>query len=135
YKCTNRQHKIIAAKIRLEELSNNFDVRYLAARKEYNKEYYYILCGWMSEDDVEKFLKEIEDDDKVFVVVEDDHDAYFGEPPTKLENPKLFKPFEMFVQMYGLPAHNELDPTLFVGITYSLIFGMMFGGLGRGVLL
>ena len=56
-------------------------------------------------------------------------------PPTKLENPKLFKPFEMFVQMYGLPAHNEMDPTVFVGITYSFIFGVMFGDVGQGLLL
>ena len=95
----------------------------------------YILCGWMAEDDVEKFLEEIKDDDKVFVVVEDDHDAYFGEPPTKLENPKLFKPFEMYIQMYGLPAHNEMDPTIFVAITYSFIFGVMFGDVGQGLLL
>ena len=120
---------------RLEELSNNFDVRKLAARMEDKKEDYYILCGWMAEDDVEKFLEEIKDDDKVFVVVEDDHDAYFGEPPTKLDNPKIFKPFEMFVQMYGLPAHNEMDPTMFVGLTYSFIFGAMFGDVGQGLLL
>ena len=132
---SDRAPQLIAARNRLEELSNNFDVRKLAARMEDNKEDYYILCGWMAEDDVEKFLKEVEDDDKVFVVVEDDHDAYFGEPPTKLENPKIFKPFEMFVQMYGLPAHNEMDPTVFVGITYSFIFGVMFGDVGQGLLL
>ena len=132
---SDRAPQLIAAKNRLEELANNFDVRKLAARMEDNKEDYYILCGWMADEDVEKFLDEVKDDDKVFVVVEDDHDAYFGEPPTKLENPKLFKPFEMFVQMYGLPAHNELDPTVFVGLTYSFIFGVMFGDVGQGLLL
>ena len=132
---SDRAPQLIAARNRLEELSNNFDVRKLAARMEDNKEDYYILCGWMAEDDVEKFVKEVEDDDKVFVVVEDDHNAYFGEPPTKLENPKLFKPFEMFVQMYGLPSHNEFDPTVFVGLTYSFIFGVMFGDVGQGLLL
>ena len=30
-------------------------------------------------------------------------------PPTKLKNPALFKPFEMFVEMYGLPAYQEMD--------------------------
>ena len=132
---SGRAPQLIAARNRLEELSNNFDVRKLAARMEDNKEDYYILCGWMAEDDVEKFVKEVEYDDKVFVVVEDDHNAYFGEPPTKLENPKLFKPFEMFVQMYGLPSHNEFDPTVFVGLTYSFIFGVMFGDVGQGLLL
>ena len=49
------------------------------------------------------------------------------QPPTKLKNPKLFKPFEMYIKMYGLPAYNEMDPTWFVALTYSFIFGAMFG--------
>lgn len=132
---SDRAPQLIAARNRLEELANNFDVRKMAARVEDKQEDYYVLCGWMSEDDIEKFLKEIKDDDKIFVVVEDDHDTYFGEPPTKLENPRIFKPFEMFVQMYGLPSHNEMDPTVFVGLTYSFIFGVMFGDVGQGLLL
>ena len=132
---SDRAPQLIAAKNRLEELSKNFDIRKMAARMKDSQDDSYILCGWMAEDDVEKFLEEIKDDDKVFVVVEDDHDAYFGEPPTKLENPKLFKPFEMYIQMYGLPAHNEMDPTIFVAITYSFIFGVMFGDIGQGLLL
>ncbi|WP_334159632.1 V-type ATP synthase subunit I [Muricomes intestini] len=127
--------RLIAAKNRLEELANNFDVRKMAARMENKKEDYYILCGWMAEDDVEMFLQEVKNDDKIFVVVEDDRDTYFGEPPTKLENPKIFKPFEMFVRMYGLPSHDEIDPTIFVGLTYSFIFGVMFGDVGQGLLL
>lgn len=127
--------QLLAARNRLEELSNNFDVRKMAARMEDNQEDYYILCGWMSEEDVDKFQKEIENDDKVFLVVEDDRDTYFGAPPTKLKNPKVFKPFEMYVQMYGLPAHDEMDPTIFVGLTYSFIFGAMFGDVGHGLLL
>lgn len=127
--------RLVAARNRLEELAHNFDVRKMAARVADKKEDYYILCGWMADDDVEKFMEEAKDDDKIFIVVEDDHDSYFGEPPTKLENPKIFKPFEMFVRMYGLPAHGEIDPTVFVGITYSFIFGVMFGDVGQGLLL
>ena len=131
----DRAAQLVAARNRLEELAQNFDIRKMAARMKDEKDDYYILCGWMAEDDVNKFVEEVKDDDKVFVVVEDDHDAYFGEPPTKLENPKVFKPFEMFIQMYGLPAHNEMDPTVFVGLTYSFIFGVMFGDVGQGLLL
>ena len=48
-KCSpTRAPQLIAARNRLEELSNNFDVRKLAARMEDNKEDYYILCGWMA---------------------------------------------------------------------------------------
>jgi len=121
---------------RLRELSNNFDVRKMAARMEgENKEEYYILCGWMGEKDVEKFLKESENDEKVFVVVEEDHDKFFGEPPTKLKNPKFFKPFEMFIRMYGLPVEDEMDPTIFVALAYTFIFGVMFGDVGQGLCL
>ena len=101
------------------------------------QEDYYILCGWMAEDDVDKFVRgESKEDDKVFVVVEDDHDAYFGEPPTKLENPKLFKPFEMFVQYVRTPGtQRDWIRPMFVGLTYSFIFGVMFGDVGQGLLL
>lgn len=133
----SRASQLAGARRRLEELSNNFDVRKMAARMEEGegKEDYYILCGWMGEEDVEAFLKEAEKDDRIFVVVEEDREKFFGEPPTKLKNPKLFKPFEMFIRMYGLPAHDEMDPTMFVAITYTFIFGAMFGDVGQGLCL
>ena len=55
--------------------------------------------------------------------------------PTALKNPKIIKPFEFIVKTYGTPSHNEIDPTLFVAITYVLMFGMMFGDVGHGVVL
>lgn len=131
--------QLIGAQKKLESMSNNFDVRKLAARidqgEDDEKEEYYILCGWMGEDDVKKFLKESEKDDRVFVVVEEDREKFFGEPPTKLKNPKFFKPFEMFIRMYGLPASDEMDPTIFVALTYTFIFGAMFGDVGQGLCL
>lgn len=57
------------------------------------------------------------------------------EPPVRLRNNWILKPFEMFVDMYGLPSYKDIDPTPFVGITYILLFGIMFGDLGQGALL
>jgi len=37
--------------------------------------------------------------------------------------------------MYGLPGYKDIDPTPFVAITYSLLFGIMFGDLGQGLVL
>lgn len=34
--------------------------------------------------------------------------------------------------MYGLPSANEMDPTIFVALTYTFIFGAMFGDVGQG---
>ena len=35
--------------------------------------------------------------------------------------------------MYGIPNYNELDPTFFLGITYLILFGAMFGDVGQGL--
>jgi V/A-type H+-transporting ATPase subunit I len=56
-------------------------------------------------------------------------------PPTKLINPRIFAPFEALVKMYGMPSYYEKDPTVFFGLTYMLLFGMMFGDVGQGLVL
>lgn len=127
--------KLLGAKETLESLSQNFDVRKVAACTKADLDTFYILCGWMAESDVKKFQADISQDDKVYCLVEQDQQKLLSSPPTKLKNPKLFKPFEMFTRMYGLPAYNELDPTMFVALTYAFIFGCMFGDAGQGLCL
>ena len=137
---------LLAAKERLEKLSANYDIRKKAARTvgtvagarstaEAGEDAHYVLCGWMGAEDVDQLLSDTKKDDQVMVMVEEDEGTYFSEAPTKLKNPAFFKPFEMFIEMYGLPAANELDPTVFVALTYTFIFGIMFGDLGQGALL
>lgn len=141
--CENKMQKllegdaslILSAKEALNALSTNFDVRKVAACVKEHQETFYILCGWMSEKDASAFMKEIENDTKLFCIIEDDKNKISGTPPTKLKNPKIFKPFEMYVEMYGLPDYHEMDPTIFVALTYSFIFGAMFGDVGQGLLL
>ena len=104
--------KIRGARYKLEELSNNFDVRKMAACMENEEqEDYYILCGWMSEKDTQAFIEETKDDDRITIIVEEGREKFFGDPPTKLQNPKFFKPFEMFIRMYGLhPMMRWIQP-------------------------
>ena len=69
-------------------------------------------------------------------VEENDPDKSSGKtPPVKLRNPAIFKPYEYFVDMYGLPSYSDIDVTGFVAITYTLLFGIMFGDLGQGLVL
>ncbi|MGN0276111.1 MAG: V-type ATP synthase subunit I [Hominisplanchenecus sp.] len=129
--------KILLARDKFKSLSSNFDVRKLAACTKEEKQSFYILCGWMTEKDSDLFIKDIANDKNVYCIIEDNDEQTNSElmPPTKLKNPRLFRPFEMFVRMYGLPAYNELDPTIFVALTYSFIFGAMFGDVGQGLCL
>ena len=56
-----------------------------------------------------------------------------AEVPVKLKNNFLTRPFEMFVKMYGLPTYNGFDPTPYVAFTYMILFGLMFGDVGQGL--
>ena len=125
---------LVLAHQKLKEFSDNFEIRKLAACTKGTKQgiVFYILCGWMTKKDAKKFLQEVNADPNVYCLNEDGHESPCSKPPTKLRNPKLFKPFELFIQMYGLPAYNEIDPTIFVALTYTLIFGIMFGDVGQG---
>ena len=127
--------RIVSAKAALDACSSSFDIRRLAACTPGDTNTFYILCGWMTEKDALAFQKDIQNDEKIFCLMEDQKAPANKKPPTKLKNPKLFKPFEMYIKMYGLPAYNEIDPTWFVAITYSFIFGAMFGDVGQGLVL
>ena len=131
----DRKDHLAAANKKLTTFSTNFDVRKLAACTIQKEHTFYILCGWMTAADAKAFQKDLEDDADTFCFVEDDHNNIISKPPTKLKNPGLFKPFEMFIQMYGLPSYGEIDPTILLGLSYSILFGFMFGDVGQGLCL
>lgn len=131
----NNRLAILAAYARLYTYNTNFNVRKLAACTNHDVNTFYILCGWMTERNAALFQNEIKEDGNTFFFVEDDHNNLLNGPPTKLKNPKLFKPFEMFIRMYGVPAYHELDPTILLSLTYAFLFGFMFGDAGQGLAL
>ncbi len=57
------------------------------------------------------------------------------DPPTKISNNRFVKPFEEVTKLYGLPHYDELDPTPVMAITFPILFGLMFGDMGHGLLL
>lgn len=131
--------EIYSVRSRLKALSNNFSVRKYAAltHDEYlQTETQYLLMGWMPAEDADRLIKETDEDPDVIAILEDDNDPPGGGvPPTKIKNAAIFRPFEMFTKMYGVPNYREFDPTWIVALTYSLLFGIMFGDVGQGALL
>ena len=131
----SRSEELTGAAERLNRYTRNFDVRKLAACTNHDDNTFFILCGWMTARDAAAFQKESESDKDLFLILEPDHNDILSKPPTKMRNPGIFRPFEMFIQMYGLPDYNEIDPTILVAITYSVFFGFMFGDMGQGLCL
>lgn len=115
----------------LEHVSNIFEARkYVLGFGER-----FAITGFTAADDVEKLQNTFKDLDKVEIEIKPPYNDKRLSPPTKLKNGWFAKPFGMFVEMYGVPNYKDIDPTPFVAITYTLLFGIMFGDLGQGLLL
>jgi V/A-type H+-transporting ATPase subunit I len=56
-------------------------------------------------------------------------------PPTMLAESPVAEPFRPLLTIYGAVPYRDLDPTPFVAVTYCLMFGMMFGDVGDGLLI
>ena len=116
----------------LQYLSRSFELRRHVSIHDSS----FILVGFVPEKEtagLEKKLRELDPDLTVEISAHDSDKRF--QAPTKLKNNFIVKPFEMFVDMYGTPAYNETDPTSFLAWTYILLFGIMFGDLGQGLVI
>jgi V/A-type H+-transporting ATPase subunit I len=57
------------------------------------------------------------------------------EPPTLLRPVRPARAFQPLVETYGAARYRDLDPTPFTAVTFVVMFGMMFGDVGHGLLL
>jgi V/A-type H+-transporting ATPase subunit I len=55
--------------------------------------------------------------------------------PVQLKNPEFLAPFQMLVKNYAIPEYGTIDPTPFVAVAYLIMFGLMFGDAGHGLVL
>lgn len=102
----------------------------------------YLIHGWLPEEhepEYHKTLKDITADTAIYFT-EDATTFYVKNKkkvkiPTLLKNHPMFKPFESIIEMYGKPAYHEFDPTPVFGLSFLLMFGMMFGDIGQGMIL
>ncbi|MCL2224599.1 MAG: hypothetical protein FWB96_06505 [Defluviitaleaceae bacterium] len=89
--------------------------------------------GWIDEDAANALEAEIASDDMILFTR---HSAEINaKPPTLLRNLPVIRQFEFFTRLYGLPEYGEIDPTPILAITYTLLFGLMFGDIGHGAVL
>ncbi len=111
-------------------LGNAFELRDKAAFVKND----FVVLGHIPRKEEGRFSNAFQDLDKVTVSLKDPNEEPRLSVPVRLKNLVFVKPFEMFVDMYGLPSYEDLDPTPYVAFTYILLFGIMFGDLGQGLL-
>jgi V/A-type H+/Na+-transporting ATPase subunit I len=55
--------------------------------------------------------------------------------PILHRNPLVLRPFQKLIEIYGTPSYEEVQPTAFFAISFLLMFGLMFGDVGHGLVL
>lgn len=98
--------------------------------------YTYLVAGWVPTSRVDALQREIRQaSDKVLIEVDTPDRREDGHIPVALDNPSSLGAFEGLVTTYGRPCYDELDPTPVIALTFPLIFGIMFGDVGHGLVL
>jgi len=119
------KNMLLAACLTIQNLHRAFAIKQYAAKTSRH----YIFVGWMPSSVATRLHRETSNDERILIT----KSANPALPPTKLINPPIIRYFEFFVRLYGIPKYNEIDPTAILAISYTLLFGMMFGDVGHGL--
>jgi V/A-type H+-transporting ATPase subunit I len=96
-----------------------------------------LIVGWMPAarlDALTQQLKHVSDD--VLVETTPVSRGRAGrDVPVALKSPGILGAFRLLVTIYGRPRYEEIDPTIFIAVTFPLLFGAMFGDVGHGLVL
>ncbi len=60
--------------------------------------------------------------------------AEYPKVPVKLENPRLFRPFQALLSIFTPPIYGTVDPTPFLYLFFPIFFGFMLGDIGYGLI-
>ncbi len=93
----------------------------------------FVIQGWVPGSALEKLESDLGRVTGERIFVEAESPSHGESVPVKLDNPKPAKPFEFFMNLYALPRYDEIDPTLFMFVTFPLFFGLILGDVGYGL--
>ena len=69
------------------------------------------------------------------IVLPDSQEALDAKLPSKIKHSRWIAPFGEITKLYGIPKYDEIDPTPVMAITFPILFGLMFGDMGHGLVL
>ena len=94
----------------------------------------FVLTGYVPEIYVEGLTKKLESLFDVAISITDP-DPEAEDVPVLLDNGRIGQTMESITEMYALPTHNDIDPNKFMAVFYYLLFGLMLGDAGYGILM
>ena len=93
-----------------------------------------VLTGWVRSDKTDVVEKAIADAAGVYSVSFDDP-TEDDEVPSVTKDPYVIDQYSTITNSYSPPGKNDIDPNPFMAPWYFMIFGMIIGDVGYGVLI
>lgn len=100
----------------------------------------YRLTGWIPSQETAVFMKELDQLTEGRIAIREYlptevPSVIAGEEqvPVKLKHGKFIASFERMIFSYGSPLYGTVDPTPFVAVFFTVLFGIMFGDCGQGL--
>ncbi|HOI99188.1 MAG TPA: V-type ATPase 116kDa subunit family protein [Rectinema sp.] len=130
--------QIIASSIRLKKAIA------LVESKLEKTRWVYRLSGWVPENMVDKLVKDLLTmlGNRISIRVYDPPELDLAGTmekqegvPVLLEHNSFVSAFQGIVLSYGTPLYGDIDPTPFVAFFFTLLFAIMFGDLGQGMVI
>lgn len=115
-------------------LKFSFDCFELRSKASVLKDKFYLI-GFVPEKNAKNFSQLFADIPEVSVVLKPPDSEMNIQIPVKMKMNRFTNPFSLFVEMYGLPSYDGFNPVNLVAITYTILFGIMFGDLGQGIVI
>jgi V/A-type H+/Na+-transporting ATPase subunit I len=116
----------------LDYLDNNLEVEE-AILSGFSTDSVSFYTAWIREKDKKKILSLISTFE--FIRIEEIEPDEGESIPIALENKAFFRPFEIIINLYGVPRYFEIDPTPFVSLFFAVFFGLCLTDAGYGVVL
>ncbi|WP_315602054.1 V-type ATPase 116kDa subunit family protein [Treponema socranskii] len=99
----------------------------------------YRLTGWISARDSDAMMKELDQLTEGRIAIREYLPSEVPsvingkeQVPVEVHHRKFVKGFERMLFSYGAPVYGTIDPTPFVALFFTLLFGIMFGDFGQG---
>ena len=100
----------------------------------------YRITGWIPASETENYMKGLDELTEGRIAIR----AYepFEVPsvmsgkepvPVQLKHGRFVMSFERMIFSYGSPIYGAIDPTPFVAVFFTILFGIMFGDCGQGL--
>ena len=100
----------------------------------------YRITGWIPASETDNYMKGLDEltESRIAIRAYEPYEVPSvmsgkEQVPVKLKHGKFVKSFERMIFSYGSPVYGAIDPTPFVAVFFTILFGIMFGDFGQGM--